>query len=328
MATPITRKEFKEYCLRKLGKPVIEINVDDDQIDDRIDEAIKYYWDYHFDGSEKLYYKYMMQDHDRRDCIKEINVVSGGTGYSNTDTVVITNDSSDVYGKDAAASIVTSDSGVIIEVIMTEHGNMYTMDPSISVTSMTGSGAVLRGYKGGYIKLSENVMGVVGIFPIGDPSMSINDIFNIRYQIALNDLYTLTSVQLTPYYMAMEHLALIQQLLVGQQPVRFNRHTDKIYIDTDWAKLPTGRYILIECYRVIDPEEYTDAWGDRWLARYATALIKRQWGTNLTKFTGMTLPGGVQFNGTKIYDDAENEIAKLEQEMISSYSLPVMDMYG
>lgn len=328
MATPTTRKEFKEYCLRKLGKPVIEINVDDDQIDDRIDEALKYYWDYHFDGSERLYYKYLIQDGDRRDAVKEITVVNGGSGYSNSDTVVITRDPSDSTGTGASASIVTDSSGTIVSVTMTAHGENYTMDPTISVTTSGGSGASLRGYKGGYVKLPENIMGVTGIFPIGDPSLSANDIFNIRYQIALNDLYTLTSVQLAPYYMAMEHLALIQQLLVGQQPIRFNRHTDRIYIDTDWGKLPTGRYVLFECYRVIDPDEYTDAWGDRWLAKYATALIKKQWGVHLTKFTGMTLPGGVQFNGEKIYNDAEAEIEKLEAEMINTYSLPVLDMYG
>jgi hypothetical protein len=328
MATPTTRAEFKEYCLRKLGKPVIEINVDDDQVDDRIDEAIKYYWDYHFDGSERLYYKYMIQESDRRDAIKEITIVEGGTGYSNADTVVITANTSDTTGTGATATLTTNSSGGIVSVSMANNGALYTLDPTVTITTSAGSGADLRGYKGGYIKIPENIIGVTGIFPIGDPSLSVNDIFNIRYQIALNDLYTLTSVQLTPYYMAMEHLALIQQLLVGQQPVRFNRHTDKMYIDTDWGKLPTGRFILIECYRVIDPNEYRDAWGDRWLSRYCTALIKKQWGNNLKKFSGMQLPGGITFNGQQIYEEASEEIAKLEDEMINSYSLPVLDMYG
>lgn len=328
MATPTTRNEFKEYCLRKLGKPVIEVNVDDDQVEDRIDEAIKYYWDYHFDGTERLYYKYMIQDSDRRDAVKEITIVSGGTGYSNSDTVVITANTSDSTGIGATATLTTNSSGGIVSVSIANNGAMYTLDPTVTVTTSTGSGADLRGYKGGYIKMPENVIGVTGIFPIGDPTLSVNDIFNIRYQIALNDLYTLTSVQLTPYYMAMEHLALIQQLLVGQQPVRFNRHTDKLYIDTDWGKLPTGRFILIECYRVIDPNEYTDAWGDRWLSRYATALIKKQWGVNLKKYSGMQLPGGIQFNGQQIYDEAAEELSKLEADMINSYSLPVLDMYG
>lgn len=328
MPSPTTRSEFKEYCLRKLGKPVIEINVDDDQVEDRIDEALKYYWDYHFDGSERLYYKYMIQDSDRRDAIKEVTIVNGGTGYSNDDVVVITANTSDTTGTGATATLTTNSSGGIISISIANNGVMYTLDPTVTIDSETGSGADLRGYKGGYISLPENIIGVTGIFPIGDPSLSANDIFNIRYQIALNDLYTLTSVQLTPYYMAMEHLALIQQLLVGQQPVRFNRHTDKLYIDTDWGKLPVGRFILIECYRVIDPNEYRDAWGDRWLSRYCTALIKKQWGNNMKKFSGMQLPGGITMNGQQIYEEAAEELAKLEDEMINSYSLPVLDMYG
>lgn len=247
MAVPTTRAAFKEYCLRKLGKPVIEINVDDDQVEDRIDEALKYYWDYHFDGTEKIYYKH--------------------------------------------------------QVTQTDKDNKY-------------------------ITLPENVLGAVNVFAIGDPAMTSNDIFNIQYQIALNDLYTLTSVSMVPYYMVMEHLSLITELLVGKQPLRFNRHTNKLHIDMDWGKPDIGTYLLVEAYQVVDPNTYTDAWGDRWLQNYTTTLIKRQWGSNLTKFTGMQLPGGVQFNGEKIYDDATVELLKMEDEMISSFSLPVTDMIG
>lgn len=247
MAVPTSRAEFKEYCLRKLGKPVIEINVDDDQVEDRIDESLKYYYDYHFDGSEKTYYKH----------------------------------------------IVTSD----------------------DVTNK-------------YITLPENIIGAVRIFRIGDPSLKSNDIFNIRYQIALNDLYQLTSVSLIPYYMVMQHLGTVTELLVGEQPIRYNRHMDRLHIDMDWTKINVGEYLIVEAYLVIDPDTYTDAWGDRWLQQYCTQKIKYQWGTNLTKFTGMQLPGGVQFNGEKILDDAKTEIEKLEEEMINSYSLPVMDMIG
>jgi hypothetical protein len=247
MATPTTKAEFKEYCLRKLGKPVIEINVDDDQVDDRVDEAIRYYWDYHFDGSERTYYKH-----------------------------AITAD--DVTNK--------------------------------------------------YITLPENIIGAVSIFSMGDPSVRSDDLFNIRYQIALNDLYTLTNVSLVPYFMVMEHLALMNELLVGKQPIRYSRHKDRLHVDMDWNTVAVGEYLLVEAYEVVDPETWTDAWNDRWLQNYATALIKRQWGSNLTKFTGMTLPGGVQFNGEKIYDDASAEIRQMEEEMISSYSLPVLDMIG
>jgi hypothetical protein len=247
MAVPNDRASFKEYCLRKLGKPVIEINVDDDQVEDRIDETLRYYWDYHFDGTEKLYYKHQ---------INANNVIDK------------------------------------------------------------------------YITLPENIIGAVRVFPIADPSIRSDDLFNIRYQIALNDLYSLTSVSMVPYYMVMEHLALISELLVGQQPIRYNRHKDRLYVDMDWKKVNIGEYLLIEAYEVVDPDEYTDVWADRWLQNYATAKIKYQWGSNLTKFTGMQLPGGVQFNGEKIFNDAQVEIEKMESEMISSYSLPVSDMVG
>lgn len=246
MAVPATRSQFKEYCLRTLGKPVLEINVDDDQVEDRIDQALRYYWDYHFDGSEKIYYKHQVTAQDK--------------------------------------------------------ANQY-------------------------ITLPENIIGVVNIFNIGD-ALNTNNMFNIRYQIALNDLYTLTSVSMVPYYMALQHIQMLEYLLVGKQPLRYNRHMDKLRIDMDWNKLEDNHYLIVEAYEVVDPDVYTDAWGDRWLAQYATALIKKQWGTNLKKFEGMTLPGGIKFNGQKIYDEADDEIKALEKEMISSYSLPVTDMIG
>jgi hypothetical protein len=247
MAVPSTRAQFKEMCLRRLGKPVIEINVDDDQVEDRIDEALRYYWDYHFDGSDRIYYKHILTDEDK------VNK---------------------------------------------------------------------------YITLPENINGAVRIFPVGGALMNTMNLFNIRYQIALNDLYTLTSISLVPYFMAMSHIAMIEELLVGQQPIRYNRHKDRCYIDMDWTLMPTDSYIIIEAYEVVDPEVWTDAWGDRWLAQYTTALIKRQWGNNLKKFDNMQMPGGLSFNGQKIYDEAIEEINQMEKEMISGYSLPVMDMIG
>ncbi len=247
MATPSTRTQFKDYCLRRLGWPVLQINVDDDQVEDRIDESIRYYWDYHFDGSEKTYYKYQ----------------------------------------------ITSD----------------------DITNR-------------YITLPENIIGVVSVFQISDPAITSDDLFNIRYQIALNDLYTLTNVSLVPYYQVMEHIALLQELLVGRQPIRYTRHRDRLHIDANWSVFTPGQFLIVEAYEIVDPATWSDAWGDRWLQNYTTAKIKYQWGTNLTKFTGMNLPGGVQFNGERILTDAQAEIEKMENEMINSYSLPVTDMIG
>jgi hypothetical protein len=246
MAVPSTRAEFTENCLRRLGKPVIEINVDEDQVSDRVDEALRYYWDYHFDGAEKIYYKYQVtqQDKDNK-----------------------------------------------------------------------------------YVTMPDNIIGVVNLFDLGN-AIGLGNIFNIRYQIALNDLYTLTSVSMVPYYMAMQHVQFLEYMLVGKQPLRYNRHMNRLYIDMDWDRLSVGDYIIAEAYQVIDPATYTDAWADRWLLRYATCLIKQQWGSNLKKFKGMKLPGGLEFSGQSIYDEATQEREMLEKEMIYSYSLPATDMIG
>lgn len=246
MAIPTTRDQFSEYCLRTLGKPVIEINVDADQIDDRIDEALKMYWDYHFDGTEKIYYKHLITQ-------------------------------TDINNK--------------------------------------------------YITVPDSIIGAINIFDMNDPLGASGDMFSIRYQIALNDMYSFASFELTPYYLARQNLTLISEMLTGKKLFRYNRHMNRIYIDTDWTTIGAA-WLVIEAYQIVDPIDYADVWKDQWLLRYATALIKRQWGSNLTKFIGMQLPGGVTFNGEKIYNDAIAEIQDLEEKIISSYSLPNLDMIG
>lgn len=243
---PTDRATFKEYCLRRLGKPLNEINIDNDQLDDRIDDALQYFWDYHFSGSEKMYYKHAVTDTDKANK---------------------------------------------------------------------------------YITLPDNIIGAVNIFPIGQ-ALNTNNLFNIRYQIALNDLYTLTSVSMVPYYMALQHVQFLEQMLVGQQPLRYNRYVNKLYVDMDWDRIDTGNYLIVEAYQVVDPNVYSKVWTDRWLGRYATCLIKQQYGTNLKKYRGMKMAGGIEFNGQAIYDEATVERAELEKEMIRSYSLPVTDMIG
>lgn len=247
MAQPTSRTEFKEWCLRKLGKPVIEINVDDDQVDDRIDEALAYYWDYHFDGTEKIYYKYQITDQDK------INK---------------------------------------------------------------------------YITIPENIIGAVNIFDLSSSIVTGSGMFNVQYQFVLNNIYELVNFELVHFWMAMEHIQFMEKMLVGSQPIRYNRNMNRLYIDTNWERMQTGSYIIVEAYQIVDPADYVDVWKDRWLQNYATAKIKYQWGSNLTKFADMQLPGGIKFNGEKIMNDAENDIKKMEEEMISSYSLPVYSLIG
>jgi hypothetical protein len=179
-----------------------------------------------------------------------------------------------------------------------------------------------------YLSISDSVIGIVNILPIGN-SYSTNNLFNLRYQIALNDLFAFNTGPFAPYYMALQNVALAEELFVGKQGIRFQRHSNKLYVDIAWGeKIVLGEYMIIEAYQKIDPDVYTDMYNDRWLQRYCTALIKKQWGENLKKFEGMSMPGGVSFNGQKIWDEAKEEIDAMEEEMISSYSLPVTDMLG
>ena len=247
MAVPATRTEFKDYCKRRLGYPVVDINVDDGQVEDRIDDALRYFQDYHMDGVEKLYLKHQITQDDKDN---------------------------------------------------------------------------------EYITIPEAITGITNVFDIGD-SLNTSNLFNIRYQIHLNDLFDFTSSSYINYVSAMRHVEQLEELFVGKKPIRFNRHTDQLKIEMDWdSDVLVDEYIIIECYRYLDPNTYTDVWSDWWLQRYGTALIKKQWGENLKKFEGMQLPGGIQFNGQKIWEEAVEEVNKLEEEMMSGYSLPVSDMTG
>ena len=249
MAVPNSRSTFKEYCLRSLGKPVVDVNVDDTQVEDRIDDALAYYRDYHFDGTERI--------------IKSFEVTQ----------TIKDNKQLDLSGEDP------------------------------------------------------EIIGVTRIFDIGDSTQSSN-LFNIRYQIHLNDLFDFTSTTYLPYVTAMRHVENLEEIFVGSQPIRFNRHKNLVNRDIAKEDLVVGEFLLLDAYAVINPDTYTDMWNDWWLRRYATCLIKRQWGENLKKFEGMQLPGGLTFNGQKIWEEATEEQRKLEEEVISSYSLPVMDMEG
>jgi hypothetical protein len=311
MSKPTTRATFKDYCKRRLGWPVIDINVDDDQVEDRIDDALQFFEDYHFDGVEKLYMKHKITQAD------------------------------------------------------IERRWIYCPDPVIFVT---------------------------GIFPFDDSNSSIN-MFDLRYQLRLHDLYDFTSVSYVSYEITMQHIRSLQLLFSGTPQFRFNRKQNKIFLDIDWTRdLEVGEYVIVECYRALRPDTVTltgtissnttantvtgtgtlfdqelvendmifingqelqvrtidsptsfelaspvssniagasitksgvsDVWNDRFLKKYATALIKLQWGNNLSKFSGITMPGGVTLDGVRIAEEAREEISKLEEDMYQYNSLP------
>ena len=273
MATPSTKATLKSYCLRALGYGVIDINVSDDQADDRLDAALQYFAQYHYDGIEKMYLKHL-----------------------------ITSD--EVTRARSDASTTATD----------------TADSSITATWKEGKN---------FIPIPSSVVSVVQVFPFTDTGGG-GGMFDIRYQLRLNDLFDFSSTSVIQYEMTMQNIDLLEHILVGETPIRFNQHQNRLYIDMDWENDVTADvdYMIIECYRKLDPTTYTDIYDDIYLKRYTTTLLKKQWGANLSKFNGVTMLGGVTMNGETLYTQALEEQNKLEEEIQLAFELPINYMVG
>ena len=271
MAIPSTKATLKSYCLRALGHGVIDINVSDDQVDDRLDEALQYFAEYHYDGVERMLLKHQITSAD---------ITRGTSDASTTETDVV--------------------------------------DSSVTATWTEGKG---------YIPIPEAVLSIVKVFPFSDTTTS--NMFDLRYQLRLNDLYDFSSTSIMHYQMTLQHLDFLEHILVGEIPIRFSQHQQRLYLDMDWNNDVTAdEYIVIECYRKLDPTTYTDVYNDMYLKRYATSLIKKQWGANLSKFNGVAMLGGVTMNGEQIYTQAIEEITRLEEQIQLAFELPPMHMIG
>lgn len=313
-----TRQQLIDYCLRRLGHPVLEINIDDDQIEDRIDDAFQFYREYHFDAVEEIYLKAQ---------VTNSNLVLT-TNVANTfgPSEVITGQTSGVI-----TTVVSNDNAALLRVYKTTEDRTFTVGET--VTGSGGNSAVVSSFTKGsydnrYFDIADAVTGIKQVLPFFDRTSGIN-LFDIRYQMLVQDLYNLMSVDMIHYTMIQNHLRLINDLLVGQKPFRFNRHMNRLYVDMDWDRdAGINDYLIVNCYRILDPSTYTDVYDDIFLKRYATSLIKRQWGENLKKFEGVQLPGGVTLNGQKIYDEAIEEIMKIEDEMQLRFETPPMFITG
>ena len=281
MAKPASRQQLIDYCLRKLGAPVLEINVDDDQIDDAVDDAIQLFNERHFDGVERVFLKYKITQEDLdRGRAKDTD----GVGIVTT-TATSTNISG--YGTTTSSWYETSN----------------------------------------FIQVPDSVVGIEKIFKF-DTSTISGGMFSIKYQLFLNDLYNFNSVELLQYAMVKSYLEDIDFLLTTDKQVRFNKRQDRLYLDIDWGAESLDNWLILDCYRALDPASFTQVYNDVFLKQYLTALIKRQWGQNLIKFRGVKLPGGIELNGREIFDDAEREIEGLRSRMASEYELPPYDFVG
>ena len=280
MAQPATRQQLIDYCLRRLGAPVLEINIDDDQIDDLVDDALQYFSERHYDGVERMYLKYKITQGD----------IDRGRA-KNTDGV----------------GIVTT-----------------------TATSVdTGAGSFTSSFyeTSNFIQVPDSVVGIEKIFKLDTSSIS-GGMFSLKYQLFLNDMYYFNSVDLLQYAMVKRYLEDIDFLLTSDKQIRFNKRQDRLYLDIDWGAQSAGNFMVIDCYRALDPTSFTQVYNDSFLKRYLTALIKRQWGQNLSKFRGVKLPGGIELNGGEILQQAEQELSDIKSRMSMEYELPPYDFIG
>jgi hypothetical protein len=309
-----TRQNLIDYCLRKLGHPVLEINVDDDQIEDRIDEAFQFYREFHFDAVEKVYAKEQLLP-------SNVIVTANATSFTTSD--IITGSTSGASATVYALPNVTTIQVYDINGTFT-NGEIVTGSQSGQTATLAAAAAVTKGnYDNKYITLPESIIGVERIVQLTNKSNGIS-MFDVRYQLMLNNIQSLTNTDIIYYAQLKTHLNLINDLMTGQKPVRFNRHMNRLYIDMAWSEdVEVGDYVIVEGWQTLDPDAFTDVYNDYFLKKYATQLIKQQWGTNLKKFEGVQLPGGVTLNGQKIFDEAMEEIKELKDEVRSTYELPV-----
>ena len=413
MPIPSSREQLKQYALRALGKPVIEINADDDQLEDRIDEALQYFAQYHFDGVRRTYlkYQYTQADFDRmtvdrvsQSTTKEATTVSNSftgdgstkvftldtsadqlssvkvnikedddilntfTGDGSTNVFQLTNPADSVDAltvtvdgilktrtTDFIVALKTfefvtapvADAVIVVKIRNTVPaagtdsvaGVGYTVEDktltffvapsSNSKISATISNQVTTSWKEAqnYIICPESVVSVINIFPFS--SKGSMNVFDVRYQMRLNDLYDFSSGSMVNYDMVMRQLDFLDHILVGEKPMRFNQHDNRLYVDMDWKNdLLVGEYLVIECYRKLDPSQHTDVFNDIMLKRYVTALFKKQWGANLSKFSGVAMLGGVTLNGQQIFSESLTDIQDLEKEIRSSFEMSQPLMIG
>lgn len=303
-----SKDQLKQYALRALGSPVVEINVDDDQLEDRMEEALEYWRQYHPDGVEKLYMKHIIS-------ASELKLTTNNaqdfplSGY----VVGATSGATAVVVKET--SRVSKDNLLLVKHVK------GTFVPGETITAGGTSGTlgtpscVLGSFDKKYIDIPDLIYGITRVLPFSQASSSKN-LFDLQYQLRLNDLYDLTSTSIIYYKTVMSHLALLDLELNGHPLYRFNRRSSKLYLDMNWeTDVALGDFIVIECYRAMDPSENIKVWDEAWLKHYVTALFKKQWATNIKKFQGIQLIGGVTLDGDKLYDEATGEVKDLEDEL-------------
>jgi len=331
MAIPTTRQGLIDYCLRNLGAPVIEINVSADQLEDRTDEALRFFQDYHFDGTEKVWLKHQ---------------VTGTTIQLTTSTASNFAPGEKITGQMSGVSFFNYQLNFPApipgpDILTTRKLGGTLIGGETLLGSVSGATAIVLGpadapvvvigdTENRYVPVSDAIIAVERVLPLNQNFSGSNfNMFDVRYQIMLNDMFSLTNINMLYYTQVQSHLSMIDFFINAEITYQFNRTQDRIFMNADWdQKINIGDWMVFECYAIVDPDTWTKVYNDRMLKKYLTALIKRQWGSNLSKFTGMVLPGGIQFDGVRILNEANAEVAQLENEIINANQLPVDFMIG
>ena len=321
-----SRTDLQDYCLRRLGAPVIDINVDEQQVSDRIDDALLYWQEYHFDGVERTYVKHQITGSKVHlttsvaDNFQKNEIITGGTSGGTAKVKSATGQDITIEKMDTnSADFVASET-----ITGSESGATATTHPTTFYTQ----GDIEKGY----VPISNNILGITKVFNFGGAATNTSrdgELFDLMYQFRMNDLYNLMGADMLYYTVVQSHLTTLEKLLAGERQIRWNRKTDRLYLDTDWDKtFNPGDYLIAEAWALLDPATYTEVYDDMFLKKYATALIKKQWGANMSKFSGIQMPGGVTLNGDTIFQEASQEIIQIEQEMQKNYELPPQFMIG
>lgn len=319
-----SREELKQYCLRALGAPVLEINVDDDQLEDRIDDALEYWRQYHSDGVEQIYMKQMITASEMNLTSADASLFSIGetvTGVVSGATAIVTLEG--LRAPELAKLLV-------YKIVGTFVSGEPIVGSTSNVTAFLDTIPVVKGvYDNQYITVPDLVYGITSILPIGNTYQNSQNLFNnIQYQLRLNSFSDLSSLSMIYYTTTMSYLDLVNFELTRTPTIRFNRFQGRLMLDINWeTEIFVGQYVIAQCYRALDPALYTKMWSEAWLKQYTTALFKKNWGTNLKKFSGMLLPGGVQIDGQGMYDEAIGELKDLEDELMNK-SAPLSFFLG
>ena len=335
MTQPTTRATFKDYCKRKLGWPVVELNIDDDQVEDCIDDSLQFYQEYHFDATENTYLKHQISGSTLKlasaptGTFSNGEIITGGTSgvqatvhaYHSANTTLRYKNPEVKSGGDGNTFYANTTTTFSLGETIT--GNTS----SATATTHAETATAIGDFDNKYISIAEAIIGVRRIIPFYDNSRS-NSMFSSKYQFALAEMHKL-GASIVNYSLAQEHLSLLNEMFTGTPQFRFNRHMDRLFLDISWgADATIDDWIVVECDKIIDPATFTDVWSDMFLKRYNTALMKKQWGQNLIKFEGLQLPGGVTMNGRQMYDDAKEELDVIGEQMQLRYELPVDHLIG